>query len=228
MSQEKGKAIILMSGGLDSLTCLAIAQSEAFRCHCISFDYGQRHLAELKAANAITAAYGVEQHITVKLPLHQFVHSALTNPNDDIPEFSDSLDIPTTYVPARNTIFLAISLGWAETLGATDIFFGGNAADFNSYPDCRPEYFQAYEQLMNLATKSGVEGNQFKIHTPLQHLTKADIIKLGNKLGVDYSLSVTCYDANEQGLACGVCGSCHLRRQGFIDAGTDDTTRYQT
>lgn len=220
------KAVILVSGGLDSTTVLAIAKSQGYECYTLSFDYGQRHRAELHAAERTSKLMGAAEHKVVSLDLGTIGGSALTDTSIDVPE-NESEGIPVTYVPARNTVFLSIALGWAEVLGAQDIFIGVNAVDYSGYPDCRGEYIKAFEQMANLATKAAVEGQQVRIQTPLLEITKAEIIQQGTELGVDYRTTVSCYQANDQGLACGVCDSCRLRRQGFNDAGVDDATLYQ-
>ncbi len=218
-------AVILVSGGLDSTTVLAMARSQGYACYTLSFDYGQRNRAELLAAERVSASLGDVEHKVVKLNLDSIGGSALTDSSIDVPE-TETAGIPVTYVPARNTVFLSIALGWAEVLGARDIFIGVNAVDYSGYPDCRPEYIAAFERLANLATKAGVEGRNTTVHTPLMKLGKGDIIEAGLALGVDYSLTVSCYQATTQGLACGKCDSCRLRRQGFADAGVKDPTRY--
>jgi 7-cyano-7-deazaguanine synthase len=220
------KAVILVSGGLDSSTVLAMAKQQGFDCYTLSFDYGQRHRSELFAAAKVSEAMQVEAHKVVSLDLGTIGGSALTDTNIDVPEYETS-GIPVTYVPARNTVFLSIALGWAEVLGANDIFVGVNAVDYSGYPDCRPDYINAFEQMANLATKAGVEGNKLTVHAPLIDMTKGQIIQAGIKIGVDYSVTVSCYQADEQGAACGVCDSCRLRKQGFIDAGLKDPTRYK-
>lgn len=221
------KAVILLSGGLDSTTCLAIAKAQNFNCYAISFNYGQRQQAELNAAKKIAKAMGVIEHRIIELPLNQFGGSALTDTTLDIPHFEKNRkEIPITYVPARNTIFLSIALGWAEVLNAYDIFYGANAVDYSGYADCRPEYVAAFEKLANLATKAGIEGQNFKIHTPLIHLTKAEIIQLGTKHNVNYGLTVSCYQADPEGKACGHCDSCMHRKQGFTEANIPDPTLY--
>ena len=222
------KAVILISGGLDSTTCLAIGKSQGYECHTLSFDYGQKHQAELDAAERISHYLGAYQHKVVKLNLNELLTgSALTDKNVAVPAYKHSKDIPVTYVPARNTIFLSIALGWAEVLKANDIFIGVSSVDYSGYPDCRPEYIAQFAKLATLATKVGVtEGQQFHIHTPLIYLSKADTIKEGLRLGVDYSLTVSCYQADLQGHACGFCPSCHLRKRGFEEAGVMDPTKY--
>ncbi len=221
----KSKAIVLVSGGLDSATCLAIAQSEGYECYALSFDYGQRHRAELLAAQRVAQEMGAVQHKVVHLNLRDIGGSALTDDAIDVPTTPEE-GIPVTYVPARNTVFLSLALGWAEVIGAQDIFIGVNAVDYSGYPDCRPEFIQAFQQTANLATKAGVEGHPFHIHTPLIDLTKAEIIQTGLKLGVDYGLTVSCYAADEEGRACGQCDSCRLRAKGFADAHVNDPTKY--
>ena len=220
------KAVILVSGGLDSSTVLAMAKQQGFDCYTLSFDYGQRHRSELFAAAKVSEAMQVEAHKVVSLDLGTIGGSALTDTNIDVPEY-ETTGIPVTYVPARNTVFLSIALGWAEVLGANDIFVGVNAVDYSGYPDCRPDYINAFEQMANLATKAGVEGNKLTVHAPLIDMTKGQIIQAGTKIGVDYSVTVSCYQADEEGAACGVCDSCRLRKQGFIDAGVKDPTRYK-
>lgn len=225
MSQKKN-AVVLVSGGLDSTTVLAIAQSRGYKCHTLSFDYGQRHRSELQAAKRISQASGVEQHKVVALDLRTIGGSALTDDGIDVPENVESQGIPVTYVPARNTVFLSIALGWAEVLSAEAIFMGVNAVDYSGYPDCRPEYIDAFRSLAALATKAGVEGCPVAIETPLIDMTKAEIILWGNRLGVDYGQTISCYSASDLGEACGVCDSCRLRKQGFDDAGVLDPTSY--
>lgn len=224
------KAVVLLSGGLDSATALAIARAQGYGCYTLAFDYGQRHHSELEAAARIARAQGALEHKVVRLDLDLIGGSALTDMNMAVPERSlESIGdpgIPVTYVPARNTIFLAIALGWAEVLGARDIFIGVNAVDYSGYPDCRPEYIAAFETLANLATKAAVEGQGIRFHTPLIQLSKADIIGRGQSLGVDYALTVSCYQADASGRACGHCDSCLLRQQGFQQAGVADPTRY--
>jgi 7-cyano-7-deazaguanine synthase len=220
------KAIILLSGGLDSITVLALAKKQGFSCYALSFDYGQRHNAELTAAARIAADYQLADHKVIKLGLGSIGGSALTDAHIAVPNTLQT-GIPVTYVPARNTIFLSFALGWAEVLQVNDIFIGVNAVDYSGYPDCRPEFIAAFQSLANLATKAGVEGDHFTIHTPLIALSKADIIKQGMALGVDYKNTVSCYSADSQGRACRVCDACRLRKTGFADAGIEDPTRYQ-
>ena len=222
---EQKRALILVSGGLDSTTVLALAISQGYACYALSFDYGQRHRAELFAAERVSRALGDVEHKVVNLNLDSIGGSALTDLSIAVPEV-ETEGIPVTYVPARNTVFLSIALGWAEVLGAHDIFIGVNAVDYSGYPDCRPEYIAAFEAMANLATKAGVEGQKVTIHTPLMTQSKGDIIRNGVALGVDYALTVSCYQATEDSLACGKCDSCRLRRQGFFDAGIQDPTRY--
>ncbi len=219
------KAVVLVSGGLDSTTALAIARSQGYDCYTMSFDYGQRHRVELLAAERTAKAMGAVAHKVINLDLRSIGGSALTDDSIAVPEH-ETAGIPVTYVPARNTVFLSIALGWAEVLGAEDIFIGVNAVDFSGYPDCRPEYIAAFEKMANLATRVGAEGGQLRIRTPLIDLSKGDIIKLGLSLGVDYSLTVSCYQANDKGEACGKCDSCRLRRAGFVQAGVADATLY--
>ncbi len=226
MSDNKKKAVVLFSGGLDSATVLAQAKADGFDCYAMSFDYSQRHSIELAAAKSIAHSAEVKEHKIIKLDLSQIGGSALTDLSIEVPEHQTE-GIPITYVPARNTIFLSIALGWAEVLHANHIFVGVNAVDYSGYPDCRPEYIDAFEKMTNLATKMGVEQHSLKIETPLIDLTKAEIIHKGVILGVDYSQTVSCYQADDDGRACGVCDSCRLRRQGFEDAGISDPTRYQ-
>jgi 7-cyano-7-deazaguanine synthase len=222
------KAVCLLSGGLDSATCLALARRDGFDCYALSFDYGQRHRVELAAAARVAESLGAAAHRVVDLDLRVFGHSALTD-DIDVPkgrtEETMSAEIPVTYVPARNTIFLSIALAWAEVLEAQDIFIGVNALDYSGYPDCRPEFIAAFESMANLATKAGVEGvTKLKIHTPLISLTKAGIVKLGKELGVNFSLTHSCYDPDVHGRPCGLCDSCLLRRKGFAEAGMVDPT----
>ena len=220
------KAVILVSGGLDSTTVVAIAKSQGYDCYTLSFDYGQRHRSELVAAQKISELMTVHVHKVVKLDLGSIGGSALTDSSIAIPE-SETTGIPVTYVPARNTVFLSIALGWAEVLGANDIFLGVNAVDYSGYPDCRPEYIKAFETMANLATKAAVEGQKLSIHAPLIDMSKGQIVQAGLALGVDYSNTVSCYQASLEGQACGKCESCRLRRQGFEQAGIKDPTRYQ-
>jgi queuosine biosynthesis protein QueC len=224
MNQKK--AVVLVSGGLDSTTVLAIARDQGYACYTMSFDYGQRHRSELLAAERTAQALGSVEHKVITLDLRSIGGSALTDDSISVPE-EEAAGIPITYVPARNTVFLSIALGWAEVLGADDIFIGVNAVDFSGYPDCRPEYIAAYEVMANLATRAGAEGNRLKIRTPLIDLSKAEIIRQGLALGVDYSLTVSCYQATEAGEACGKCDSCRLRSAGFAQAGVADPTRYR-
>lgn len=220
------KAVVLVSGGLDSTTALAIARDEGYDCHTLSFDYGQRHRAELVAAERSAHSLGAVEHRVVSLDLGAIGGSALTDESIAVPE-SETEGIPATYVPARNTVFLSVALGWAEVLEARDIFIGVNAVDYSGYPDCRPEYIAAYETMANLATRAGVEGHRLRIRTPLMDWSKAEIIRRGQALGVDYALTVSCYQATEAGEACGRCDSCRLRRVGFEQAGVADPTRYR-
>ncbi|MEW7976944.1 MAG: 7-cyano-7-deazaguanine synthase QueC [Candidatus Sedimenticola endophacoides] len=220
------KAVVLLSGGLDSVTVLALAREQGFSCHALSMQYGQRHGVELEAARRVAAAQGVVEHLIAPLALDAFGGSALTDRRIQVPEQA-SEGIPVTYVPARNTIFLALALGWAEALGARDLFVGVNAVDYSGYPDCRPAFIEAFERLANLATKAGVEGDRFRVHAPLIDMSKAQIIREGVRLGVDYSLTISCYQADTRGRACGVCDSCRLRAQGFAEAGVPDPTPYR-
>ncbi|HZJ92252.1 MAG TPA: 7-cyano-7-deazaguanine synthase QueC [Thiopseudomonas sp.] len=220
------RAVILLSGGLDSATVLASARAQGYDCYTISFDYGQRHRSELEASRRISEALGAIEHKVIGIDLDGMGGSALTDSSLAIPEASQSDEIPITYVPARNTVFLSLALGWAEVLQAYDIFIGVNDVDYSGYPDCRMEFIQAFEQVANLATREGVEGRKFRIQAPLQSMSKADIIQLGTQLGVDYALTVSCYQADNKGRACGVCDSCQLRRQGFINACINDPTQY--
>ena len=219
------KAVILLSGGLDSATVVAMAKAEGYQCYSMSFDYGQRHRVELQAAERVAQQLGVIEHKVVGLNLNGIGGSALTDLSIDVPE-SPSQGIPITYVPARNTVFLALALGWAEVLEAQDIFIGVNAVDYSGYPDCRPEFIEAFERMANLATRAGVEGEGFRIRAPLQYLSKAQIIQTGLANGVDYALTVSCYQADDEGRACGKCDSCRLRAEGFANAGVADPTRY--
>ena len=220
------KAVVLLSGGLDSATTLAVARRDGYACHALSFAYGQRHAVELKAAGRVAAALGAVAHKTVALDLSAIGGSALTDVSIAVPDHPTS-GIPATYVPARNTVFLAVATGWAEVLDADQIFIGVNAVDYSGYPDCRPEFVAAFERVANLGTKAGVEGRRLHIQAPLVALNKAEIIRLGTHLGVDYSLTVSCYTADAEGRACGVCDSCRLRRQGFQEAGIPDPTAYR-
>jgi len=215
----------LLSGGLDSATVVAMARAEGYRCYTMSFDYAQRHRAELDAAARVARDLGAVEHKVIGLNLDGIGGSALTDSSIDVPE-APSEGIPVTYVPARNTVFLSLALGWAEVLQARDIFIGVNAVDYSGYPDCRPEFVEAFEAMANLATKAGVEGQGFSIKAPLQNMSKAQIVQAGIKLGVDYSLTVSCYQADAQGQACGKCDSCRLRAEGFQAAGVSDPTRY--
>ncbi len=222
-------AIVLLSGGLDSATCLAIAKSEGFTPYCLSFDYGQRHKAELQAAARVAAALGAKEHRVVRLDIGQFGGSALTDSSIAVPvEGVQAGGIPVTYVPARNTVMLSFALAWAEVLGAKDIFVGVNAVDYSGYPDCRPEFIAAFERMANLATKAGVEGAELQVHAPLIDLSKAQIVQRGSALGVDYGITVSCYQADDEGRACGVCDSCRLRAEGFRAAGLADPTPYRS
>ncbi len=223
MSEKR--AVILLSGGLDSATVVAMARAEGYACYTMSFDYGQRHRAELDAAARVARDLGAIEHKVIGLNLDGIGGSALTDTSIDIPE-APSEGIPVTYVPARNTVFLSLALGWAEVLQARDIFIGVNAVDYSGYPDCRPEFVEAFEVMANLATKAGVEGSGFRIKAPLQNLSKAQIVREGTRLGVDYSLTVSCYQADAQGRACGKCDSCRLRAEGFSAASIADPTRY--
>ncbi len=219
-------AIILLSGGLDSATVLAGARARGFACHALSFDYGQRHRAELDAARQVATALGAREHRVVSIDLAQFGGSALTDATLAVPTQGCGPGIPLTYVPARNTVMLSLALAWAEVLGARDIFIGVNAVDYSGYPDCRPEYIEAFQAMANLATRAAVEGARMHIHAPLLDLSKAQIIRSGVDLGVDYSLTVSCYQADAAGRACGLCDACRLRRAGFAEAGLADPTRY--
>ena len=220
------KAVVLLSGGLDSATTLAIAKSEGYECYALSVNYHQRHIAELEASKKIAIQFNVKEHKTVEMDLSWMLTSALTNPDLKVPT-ELSTQIPVTYVPARNTLMLTLALGWAEVIGAHDIFIGVNAVDYSGYPDCRPEYIEQFQKMANLATKSAIEGQTIELHTPLIDLSKEAIIAKGMTLGVDYSLTVSCYQADQAGLACGVCDSCRLRQNGFKAAGIDDPTPYQ-
>lgn len=223
---SENRAVVLVSGGLDSATTLAMARDEGLECYALSFDYGQRHRSELEAAAVVARSLGAVEHKVLRLDLRAIGGSALTDDSIEVPE-TEQRGIPVTYVPARNTVFLSLALGWAEVLGARDIFIGANAVDYSGYPDCRPEFIEAFEQLANLATKAGVEGDRFRIRAPLVAMSKAEIILQGQRLGVDFGLTLSCYQADEQGRACGVCDSCRLRAAGFTAAGVDDPTRYR-
>jgi 7-cyano-7-deazaguanine synthase len=220
------RAVVLVSGGLDSATVLALAAASGARCHALTFDYGQRHRVELDAARRVARQLGAADHRVVKLDIGWMGGSALTDTRIAVPQESTP-GIPVTYVPARNTIFLSIALGWAEVLDARDIYIGANAVDYSGYPDCRPEFIRAFEDLANLATRAGVEGQGFQVHAPLMHMSKHEIIRTGSGLGVDYALTLSCYDPDAGGLACGRCDACRLRAQGFAEAGIADPTRYR-
>ena len=226
-SDHTPRAVVLLSGGLDSATTLAVARHEGFDCYCLSLDYGQRHLAELAAAERVAKNLGAREHRTLRLDLAAFGGSALTDDKLAVPVDGVQSGIPITYVPARNTIMLSLALAWAEVMGCGDIFVGVNAVDYSGYPDCRPEFIAAFEAMANLATKAAVEGMRLRIHAPLIDLTKAEIIRTGQALGVDYGLTVSCYQADEAGRACGACDSCRLRREGFAAAGEPDPTAYR-
>jgi len=226
MNQPLKKAVVLLSGGLDSATALAIAKDRGYQCYVLSFDYGQRSLTELNAARNIASQIGVAEHRVIRLHLEDFGGSALTDHSIDVPEDGGDEGVPITYVPARNTVFMSLALGWAEVLEARSIFIGVNAVDYSGYPDCRAEYISAFETMANLATRAGIEGNRTTIEAPLIDLTKAEIIEEGNRLGVDYANTVSCYQADDEGRACGHCDSCTLRAKGFEDAGVADPTRY--
>jgi 7-cyano-7-deazaguanine synthase len=233
MANVRGtKAVVLVSGGIDSSTTLALARNEGFEIYALTFDYGQRHRCELAAARSIVSSLGASQHVFARIDLRVFGGSALTA-NLDVPKGRPAsqmpLEIPITYVPARNTIFLSFALGWCEVLRAQDIFIGANAVDYSGYPDCRPGFLRQFEKLAQLATKAGVEGTaRYRIHAPLVHMNKAEIIRTGHEAGVDFSLTHSCYDPTPAGLACGACDSCALRRRGFSEAGIPDPTRYRT
>ncbi len=229
---DRPRAVVLLSGGLDSATALAVARRDGFAPCALSVDYGQRHRAELAAARRVAARLGAVRHLVVSLDLSTIGGSALTDPGIEVPKGRDPAEIgdgiPATYVPARNTVLLALALAWAETLGAFDLFLGVNALDYSGYPDCRPPFLEAFERLANVATAAGVEGRgRFRVHAPLLEMTKAEIVRLGTELGVDYSLTVSCYDADEEGRACGACDACLLRKKGFAEAGIADPTRYR-
>ena len=219
------RAVVLLSGGLDSATVLAVARERGYDCYALSMAYGQRHSAELDAARRVAQVIGASDHKVIDIGLDAIGGSALTDTDIAVPDHATE-GIPATYVPARNTVFLSLALGWAEVLGSLDIFIGVNAVDYSGYPDCRPEFIRAFERLANLATKAGVEGRRFRIHAPLVEMSKAEIIRTGSRLGVDYGLTVSCYQADAEGRACGRCDSCRFRRQGFEDAGIADPTRY--
>ena len=223
--QAERKAVVMLSGGLDSATVLALAREQGYVVHALSFDYGQRHRSELHAAARVAKALGAREHRTINLDLSGWGGSALTDHKIAVPTALVT-GIPVTYVPARNTIFLSLALAWAETLGALDIFAGMNAVDYSGYPDCRPEYIAAFQAMARLATKAGVEGGELTIRTPIINMSKADIVREGTRLGVDYAITVSCYQADDAGRACGVCDSCRLRKEGFTAAGMPDPTRY--
>lgn len=231
MTDNKDRAVVLLSGGLDSATVLALAREQCYDCYCLSVDYGQRHVAELDAARKVSTALGATEHRVIHIDMNQFGGSALTDRAIEVPisgaNSTKPPGIPVTYVPARNTIMLSLALGWAEVLECRHIFIGVNAVDYSGYPDCRPEFIRAFETMANLATKAAVEGTVLRIHAPLIELSKADIIRSGVRLGFDYSLTVSCYQADEQGRACGACDSCRLRHDGFVEAVVADPTRYQ-
>jgi 7-cyano-7-deazaguanine synthase len=222
------RAVILLSGGLDSATCLALARQQGFECHALSVAYGQRHAAEIAAASRVAAALGAHEHRLARADLGQFGGSALTDPGIAIPEDREGDEIPVTYVPARNTVMLSMALAWAEALGAYDIFIGVNAVDYSGYPDCRPEFIAAFQAMARLATKAGINGRPLTIHAPLIGLSKAEIILQGTALGIDYGITVSCYQADAEGQACGHCDACRLRHDGFMAANIDDPTRYRT
>ena len=228
MSNIQKKAVILLSGGLDSTTTLAIAKSQDYNCFALSFDYGQKQKSELDAAAKVAKEFNASEHRVMKISLSDIGGSALTDENIDVPDFVESDEIPITYVPARNTIFLSYALAWAEVLDCQNIFIGVNALDYSGYPDCRQEYIDAFETMANLATKQGVEGQKITIQTPLINLNKAQIIQQGIALGIDYAKTTTCYQANKKGEACGVCDACEYRKIGFQEAKIADPTRYQT
>jgi len=226
MTEHRKRAVVLLSGGLDSATCLAIARDMGFECYALSVAYGQRHAAELTAAKRVADTLGAREHRLARVELGQFGGSALTDASIPVPVEGKSGGIPVTYVPARNTVMLSIALAWAEVLGANDIFVGVNAVDYSGYPDCRPEFIAAFETMANLATKTGSEGTRLTIHAPLIDLSKADIVRRGTALGVDYAQTVSCYQADDSGRACGMCDACRLRRAGFETAGLPDPTPY--
>jgi 7-cyano-7-deazaguanine synthase len=221
------RAVVLLSGGLDSATVLAMAREQGFECYCLSVEYGQRHMAELAAAQRVCKALGAQQHRVIHVDMNQFGGSALTDASLDVPVDGVQPGIPITYVPARNTIMLSLAMAWAEVLDAADIFVGVNAVDYSGYPDCRPEFIQAFEAMANLATKAAVEGRKLHVHAPLMRMSKGEIIREGHRLGFDYGLTVSCYQADSEGRACGRCDSCRLRREGFDAAGIPDPTPYQ-
>jgi 7-cyano-7-deazaguanine synthase len=223
---EAKRAVVLVSGGVDSATTLALAREQGFACYALSVDYGQRHRLELEAARRVAESLGAVDHRSIRLDVGWMGGSALTDRHIDVPE-APSTGIPVTYVPARNTLLLAMALAWAETLGARDIYYGANAIDYSGYPDCRPAFVEAFEHLANVATKAGVEGERFRIHAPLINMSKAEIIRTGARLGVNYGLTLSCYQPNDEGEACGQCDSCRLRAQGFASAGIADPTRYR-
>lgn len=224
--QTKPKAVVLLSGGLDSTTCLAIALAQGYECYTLSFDYGQKHKAELLAAQKISTHFGAASHLTINLNLKNMLSSALTSDDLTVPDYQVHNEIPITYVPARNTIFLSFALGYAESLGAEAVFTGICAVDYSNYPDCRPAFLRAFQNLADVATKQGLEQEPIRFYAPLLYLSKAEIIREGVRLGVDYGLTTSCYRANEDGQACGSCESCHLRKQGFVQAQISDPTRY--
>ena len=226
MNTER-RAVVLLSGGLDSTTCLAIAKSEGFVPYALSVAYGQRHDAELAAAERVARTLGAREHRVAHVDLGQFGGSALTDASLEVPTEGPQAGIPITYVPARNTVMLSLALGWAEVLGAQDIYIGVNSVDYSGYPDCRPEYIEAFERMGNIATRAGVEGSQLRIHAPLMRLTKAEIVHRGAALGIDYGITVSCYKADAEGRSCGQCEACRLRREGFEAAGFADPTRYR-
>ncbi|OGI49047.1 MAG: 7-cyano-7-deazaguanine synthase QueC [Candidatus Muproteobacteria bacterium RBG_16_65_34] len=226
MGAETPKAVVLVSGGLDSATALAIARADGYACYCLTFDYGQRHRIELEAARRVAASLGAADHRVVRLDLSWMGGSALTDPSIPVPQ-QPTAGIPITYVPARNTVFLSIALGWAEVRGAQEIFIGVNAVDYSGYPDCRPEYMEAFERLANLATRAAVEGRRLRVRAPLMSLRKADIIRAGSRLGVDYALTVSCYAPGPADEACGACDACRFRAAGFAEAGVPDPTVYR-
>jgi 7-cyano-7-deazaguanine synthase len=226
-NQNPEKAVVLLSGGLDSTTALAIAKSQGFECYALSFDYGQKQKSELNSAKKIAKQFDATEHRIMNISLSDFGGSALTDKNIAVPDFKQSDEIPITYVPARNTIFLSYALAWAEVLESQSIFIGVNSTDYSGYPDCRQEYITAFEIMANLATKQGIEGQKITVHTPLINLDKSQIITQGLSLGIDYSLTTTCYQADNEGKACGTCDACEYRKQGFKSAGISDPTKYQ-